>query len=229
MRQSIFLLLAMIFTCINSFAQSQRDGEPCPGIPTVNYAGVIYNTVQIGSQCWLRENLRVGSMVPGSQEQTDNSLVEKYCYDNILANCTEYGGLYLWDEMMKYDIYSEQGICPVGWHVPRDDEWWTLTYYLGDEMVTGGKMKEAGYTHWNLPNIGATNESGFTALPSGERNTSSSNEFLSLGFNAMFWSSTPILESEVSYHRGITYGYPKIYGNLYGHSIGLSVRCIKND
>jgi len=78
------------------------EGIPCPGIPTVTYQGQVYNTVLIGSQCWLKENLNVGTMINGSQNQTNNSTIEKYCYDNDPANCDEYGGLYQWDEMMQY-------------------------------------------------------------------------------------------------------------------------------
>ena len=71
------------------------------------YEGQMYRTVQIGNQCWFKENLNVGTMIPGSQEMTDNSIIEKYCYENDPANCATYGGLYQWNEMMQYT--TQQG------------------------------------------------------------------------------------------------------------------------
>ncbi|MBI4648201.1 MAG: hypothetical protein HY738_16860 [Bacteroidia bacterium] len=133
----------------------------------------IYNTVLIGTQCWMAENLNFGTMInstTGGQFQTDNAVIEKYCYSNNSANCSTYGGLYEWNEMMQYNPSdagnpgTTQGICPSGWHIPTDAELTTLTDYLGGESVAGGKMKEIGTTHWTSPNTGATNESGCTAL-----------------------------------------------------------------
>ena len=74
---------------------------PCPGTPTVTYEGQVYNTIQVRSQCWLKENLNVGIMINGTQNQTNNSIKEKYCYNNEPDSCTKYGGLYQWDEMMQ--------------------------------------------------------------------------------------------------------------------------------
>ncbi len=92
--------------------------------------GQNYNTVQIGDQCWMAENLNVGTMIDGSDDQTQQTpeVIEKYCYDNNTANCDTYGGLYQWNEMMHYTTQEgAQGICPAGWHVPTDGEWCTLT------------------------------------------------------------------------------------------------------
>ena len=149
----------------------------------------IYTSVQIGDQCWMAENLNIGEMINGAEEMTDNGVIEKYCYENNTANCDEYGGLYQWDEMMQY-VTTEgvQGICPAGWHLPTNGECITLTIFLGGESVAGGKMKETGYTHWQSPNTGATNESGFTGLPAGNRLPNSN--FFFLGYAASFWSST---------------------------------------
>ena len=112
---------------IESFTLSQIDSitftesgavswQPCPGIPTVTYAGKTYNTVQIGSQCWLKENLDVGTMINSTSsgyQQTNNSIIEKYCYDNNPANCETYGGLYEWPEAMQYSTTpGTKGICP---------------------------------------------------------------------------------------------------------------------
>lgn len=100
---------------------------PCLGTPTVEYEGQVYNTIQIFSQCWLKENLNVGNMIPGEQDMTDNEIIEKYCYNNINDSCVKYGGLYQWDEMMQYSVQlGAQGICPPGWHVPTDEEFKVL-------------------------------------------------------------------------------------------------------
>jgi hypothetical protein len=100
---------------------------PCPGVPTVTYEGQTYNTIQIFSQCWLKENLNVGTMIQGDQNMTNNGILEKYCYNNEEDSCTIYRGLYHWDEMMQYiTTPGTRGICPEGWHVPMDEEWQIL-------------------------------------------------------------------------------------------------------
>ena len=104
-----------------------------------------YSIVQIGTQVWMAENMNVGVRVGSSQLQTNNGIIEKYCYNDSTENCTKYGGLYQWDEMMQYvTTQGSQGICPAGWHLPTDEEWTTLTTYLGNEDVAGGKMKSTG-------------------------------------------------------------------------------------
>jgi uncharacterized protein (TIGR02145 family) len=162
-------------------------GQPCPGTPTVSYGGQIYNTVLIGNQCWLKENLNIGEYIDNSIYQEDNGILEKYCYDNDPDNCDVYGGLYRWGEMMQYsNIPGGQGVCPSGWHIPILKEFDDLFFLLGGTAVAGGKMKEAGTLHWNPPNTGATNESGFTALPGGSEQFFS---FYYLGDEAWFWTS----------------------------------------
>ena len=146
-----------------------------------------YNTVLIGTQCWFAQNLNIGTMIPGSSNQTNHSAIEKYCYNNNEANCTVYGGLYQWNNMMQWSTTEGvQGICPTGWHIPTDGEWTVLTNFLGGVSVAGGKMKEAGTAHWLSPNTGATNSSGFTALPGG----SYAYGFNNLTYAAYFWSSS---------------------------------------
>ncbi|MDP1623438.1 MAG: FISUMP domain-containing protein [Bacteroidales bacterium] len=93
---------------------------PCPGTPAVTYEGQVYNTIQIFSQCWLKENLNVGSMINGSQNQTNNGILEKYCHSNNPDSCIKYGGLYQWDEMMQYVTQQgSRGICPPDWLRPH--------------------------------------------------------------------------------------------------------------
>jgi uncharacterized protein (TIGR02145 family) len=156
----------------------------------ITYMDQNYNTVLIGNQCWMAENLNVGTRINGSQNMSDNGTIEKYCYDDNEAYCDEYGGLYQWDEIMQYVTDTvTQGICPNGWHLPTDNEWTTLTDFLGGDDVAGGKMKEAGTVHWSSPNTGATNSSGFTGLPGGCRYYSNGS-FEALGLGGYWWSSS---------------------------------------
>jgi uncharacterized protein (TIGR02145 family) len=205
-----------------------------PGEPFIDERdGQIYETVVIGTQCWLAENLNVGTMIPGTTEMTNNSIIEKYCYDNNPANCDTYGGLYQWNEMMQYSTTpGVKGICPAGWHLPTDAEWTILTNFLGGQSVAGGKMKatgtiEAGTGLWYAPNTGATNESGFFALPGGFRNYSG--VFLSLGFGASFWSSTESGSgASIAWIRQLGHNSPVVPSNLDDKVRGSSVRCVQD-
>ena len=201
-----------------------------------------YHTVLIGSQCWMRENMNIGMQISGSLEQTDNSTIEKYCDDNLESNCDVYGGLYQWGEMVQYingasDTTSWDpvpagtitGICPAGWHIPTYDEWYTLATFLGGWDPASLKMKEAGTTHWDPPNAGATNESGFTALPGGGRFNYGFVSFQDPGFIGNWWVD----------HKGNTTAVAGYRVRLYSSSIGFtdsqdpkvdgySVRCLKD-
>jgi len=202
-------------------------GQPCPGTPTVLYEGKTYNTVLIGTQCWLKENLNVGTRINGSQNQNaTNGIKEKYCFNDLESNCDIYGGLYQWDELMQGSTTpGVQGICPQGWHVPTDAEWTILTNFLGGENVAGGKMKEAGTAHWLSPNTGAINSSGFTALPGGYRY--SDGNFYGLTGNAYFWSSMEDSSAD-AWGRGLAYNYEYVdrYDDI--KTDGFSARCVKN-
>lgn len=100
---------------------------PCPGLDSLYYEGQWYHTIQIFSQCWMKENLNAGAMINVPQFQTDNEIIEKYCIGNNTVECARYGGIYMWEELMQY-VYVEgtRGICPDGWHVPSDAEWKVL-------------------------------------------------------------------------------------------------------
>ncbi len=161
-----------------------------------DYDGNTYNWIGIGKQAWMAENLKTtryadGSAIPhveGTTEWDNLTVTDKaYCwYNNSTANRDTYGGLYTWAAAMNGAASSDanpsgvQGVCPDGWHLPSDAEWKELEMFLGMSQAEaddtgwrgtdeGGKLKEAGTTHWNSPNTGATNESGFTALPGGCR------------------------------------------------------------
>lgn len=192
-------------------------GEPCPDEPYFTYHGQTYNTVLIGNQCWMKENLNY---------ETENSV----CYDNNQSNCDIYGRLYNWNTIMNGEASSNsvpsgvQGICPNGWHVPSDAEWILLFNQLGGEEIAGGKLKEGGTSHWHSPNTGATNESGFTALPSGKRTVSGG--FSSIGEMVWFWTSSQTGKSAwtpaLGYNSGsVNHGYST-------NNFGLSLRCVKD-
>ncbi|MDT8394783.1 MAG: PKD domain-containing protein [Bacteroidales bacterium] len=200
-------------------------GEPCPGIPMLSYGGQLYNTVLINDQCWLKENLNIGSMISSTQSQSNNGGIEKYCYDNNEANCDIYGGLYQWDEIMQYiSTEGTQGICPPGWHIPTNGEWIALTDHLGGDFVAGGKMKETGTVHWNSPNTGATNSSNFTALPGGRF---ASNVFDNMGRYAYIGSSTEGNTLE-AYRLMLYYNFTDVFLFRGMKNHGLSVRCLKD-
>jgi trimeric autotransporter adhesin len=195
-----------------------------------------YLTVQIGTQCWMAENLNIGTVINGLSNQTNNATIEKYCCDNINSNCDTYGGLYQWNEMMQYTTTpGTQGICPVGWHLPTDGEWmtleeevesmtgvdWTLTGWRG--IDAGGNLKETGTTHWNSPNTSATNSSGFTGIPGAFRDNYGS--FYTTGSYGDYWTSSA--DGTGAWYRGLYYNNAQVGrynpGTL---AYGFSVRCL---
>ncbi len=189
-----------------------------------NPAGPSYDTVQIGSQCWMAENLNIGTMIAGASESTDNSVIEKYCYnDDESVNCTTYGGLYQWDEMMQYSTTEGvQGICPTGWHLPTDSEWKTL------EVALGMTQSEADSTNWRGTDQGtqlkAGGTSGFQALLAGRRSTYGS--FYDRGSFSIFWSSTE--SGSYAWFRYLDSSEARVDRNTIHKADGFSVRCVKD-
>jgi uncharacterized protein (TIGR02145 family) len=212
----------------------------------LTYAGESYPTVQIGSQCWFQKNVNAGTMVQGSLDQTNNGILEKYCYNNLPANCDTFGGLYQWAEAVQYQNGASnnailptsitgnvRGICPNDWHVPSDSDFCILTSFLDlsancnqfgtTSSNSGGGLKSLSNL-WVSPNIGATNNSGFTALPGGSGDFPN---FHSKGYGAYFFTSNNFnslncVNFMVSRHNTAlirTYS-GKIYGN--------SIRCLKD-
>ncbi len=216
---------------------SSTPSFSCGGTVVDSRDGQSYSTVQIGTQCWMAENINVGTMISGANDQTDNGIIEKYCYGNDIANCDTYGGLYQWGEAMQYDtISSTPDVCPDGWHIPSDDEWKTLEMYLGMSQSDadalgwrgtdeGGKLKETGTTHWNSPNTGATNSSGFTGLPGGYRATSGSFDYISV--YGYYWTSTEYVSNH-SKLRTLGSNYSQVYRENGWNPNGFGVRCIKD-
>jgi uncharacterized protein (TIGR02145 family) len=142
-----------------------------------------------------------------------------YCwYNNDAAtHKSTYGALYNWHAV------NTGNLCPVGWHVPPFEEWSVLTVYLRDNV--GGKLKEAGLAHWFDPNTGATNETGFSALPGGYRYYDGL--FSYIGYNGFWWSSTGEGTS-IAWYRNMGYGSIDLNPFLINASCGLSVRCVRD-
>ncbi|MBP6978227.1 MAG: hypothetical protein KBB71_07935, partial [Lentimicrobiaceae bacterium] len=214
---------------------------PCPGTPTVEYEGQVYNTIQIFSQCWLKENLNVGTRInstPGSYQQTDNGTIEKYCYDNNEANCDVYGGLYEWPEAMQYVTFEgARGICPPGWHLPTDEEWKVLAgavdsqYGIGDTTwdIWGWHGFDAATnlkttSGWDYDGNG-TDLFGFSCLPGGYRDFDG--HFLGVGGYGDWWTSTEY--GYYAWRRELWFNYPVVYRDFDGKEGGFSVRCLRGD
>jgi uncharacterized protein (TIGR02145 family) len=203
------------------------EGIPCQDLPAIIYEEQMYSTVLIGSQCWLKENLNIGTVILGQDDMANDGIIEKYCFNDDSYHCEDYGGLYQWDEMMQYTIQQGvRGICPEGWHIPTDDEYTILTDYLGGENLAGGKMKETGLHHWKSPNAGATNVSGFTGFGSGFRGYDAS--FGGFGDYGIFWSSSEKSQN-YAWVRGLVKNgsYVMIMG--VNKVVGYPVRCLKDD
>jgi uncharacterized protein (TIGR02145 family) len=213
---------------------------PCPGTPTVEYEGQVYSTIQIFSQCWLKENLNLGLMIEGTMDQTNNGTIEKYCYNNEPDSCTKYGGLYQWDEMMQYTAQQGvRGICPPGWHLPTDEEWKLLEgavdsqYGIGDNIWDGYEYRglDAGA---NLKTTGGWYENGngtdlfgFSGLPAGDGGYGDS--FHGIGDYGKWWTSTERDLSGVDWGRGVGSGRQEVVRYGYGGAGGLSVRCLQDE
>ncbi len=203
------------------------EGIPCSGNPALTYQGRLYTTRQIGGQCWIRENVDAGTQINVDTNQTDNGILEKYCYNNLSYHCTVYGGLYQWYEAMQYSNQEgAQGICPPGWHLPTDNEWSVLSDLLGGENFAGGHLKEAGYQHWYQPNTMADDSVGFNALPAGMYFDGT---FRHIRTNVEYWSSTdsygPYAWYRILYNDNAHFTRT----NYFEKTTARSVRCIRDE
>lgn len=209
-------------------------GEPA-GIVT-DIDGNAYKTIKIGNQWWTAENLRVSRYNNGDaienlitiEAWSDSTVVDSMIgawayYENSVAYNKPYGKLYNW-----YAVGDPRGLCPAGWHVPTNDEWAILTNFLGNDA--GGKMKSI--TGWVDPNIGATNESGWSGLPGGIR--SHTGVFSRFGLNGYWWTSTEEWRPEyddswyVGIHRRLDYGNTDVLWGRFSKPSGFSVRCVRD-
>lgn len=197
--------------------------------------GNIYVTTKIGTQWWMAENLKVtryqnGDSIPNVT--TDSTWITltsgAYCnYDNDTTNVSTYGSLYNW-----FAAADSRNIAPEGWHVPNDTEWQILVDYLGVYSLAGGKMKSTGTIEggdglWYEPNGGATNESGFFALPGGYYRGNPNIPFLNMGNNGYWWSSKEYSSTRAA-SRSVIYSNSDVYLSSTSKRYGFSVRCVRD-
>lgn len=195
----------------------------------MDFEGNVYHTVTLGLQVWLVENListkyRNGDAIPNiTDNATWNSLSSgAWCdYDNLTENGSKYGHLYNW-----YSLEDIRNIAPKGWHVPSDVEWTNLTNFLGGESFAGGKLKEFGTKNWRTPNLNATNETQFSALPGGYR--FDNGLFFNYGDYGYWWSNTQSDES-FAWFRIMASASGNVYRNKLMKTVGFSVRCIRDE
>jgi uncharacterized protein (TIGR02145 family) len=192
--------------------------------------GYVYKTITIGTQVWMAENLKttkyrngdlIGTTTPVTLD-IENETTPKYqwAYGGNESNVATNGRLYTW-----YAVSDNRNICPTGWHVPSDAEWTTITTFPGGERVAGGKLKETGTTHWQSPNTGATNETGFTGLPGGYRDYGGS--FALVGSDGYWWSSTEST-TELAFYRSMYNNTSFVSRNDTDKQSGYSVRCLRD-
>ncbi len=188
----------------------------------MDFDGNVYQTVTIGSQVWLKENLKSfhyadGAPIPGV-----------IAYNNSDSLAQIYGRLYTWNAAMRDSSGSNvRGVCPCEWHMPTNAEWQELADYLGGVAVAGGKMKEAGTTHWSNPNTGATNSSGFTALAAGEWDLYNATPFRLMNEYAVFWTATSVNGSKAR-ERYLAYNNSELTTFDWYKALKYSIRCVKN-
>jgi uncharacterized protein (TIGR02145 family) len=201
--------------------------ERQPGI-VKDYDGNLYTTIKIGDLVWMGENLKTthykdGEVITNVTDDTEWSGLSTpgYCWYNNDASIygATYGALYNW-----YAVNTGK-ICPTGWHVPSDVEWTKLTTYLGGESAAGGKLKETGFTHWLNPNLGATNESSFTALPGAYRHLNGT--FANIGKNGDWWLATEY-DATTALGRYLYYDVSGADGYNLNKKYGFSVRCVRD-
>lgn len=189
---------------------------PCQGVRSVTYAGKTYNTVAIGFQCWLKENLDIGNMIPVYQNSSNNGVIEKYCIEDKIENCETYGGLYQWSEVMAYSkLPGSKGICPDGWHVPTKAEFEILqseTNNTRDALLAAGQLS-------------GNNSSGFSALLTGVR--FDVGYYINLGYQTNYWTSS---EYNVfyAYYMNLYYSNSFLNINYELKNYGYSIRCVKD-
>jgi uncharacterized protein (TIGR02145 family) len=192
-------------------------------------------TVVIGTQEWMVYNLNVGTMIDAEAEQTDNNVIEKWCYDNLETNCTLYGGLYSWSEAMQYlQVRGSQGLCPSGFHVPTEAEWDTLAAFAGGLNLCANKLRETGFTHWLEYGPGGSDIYGFKAVAGGYRYKYPSTihaVFGSLQENAYWHTSTMQIANDfIGYpiYKTITYYMNNMERYCNWKNTGNAIRCIKD-
>jgi len=233
-----YFYISLLFTFLFylSCSDAPTSSEKTSGTIT-DIDGNVYQTIKIGDQWWMRENLKVvhyqnGEAIANVTEDSiwNNLTASAYCnYNNSIDTAAIYGRLYNW-----FAVVDSREIAPVGWHVPSEEEWRTLVDYLGGVSVAGGKMKTTGTIEegdglWHNPDFDhtdATNESGFSALPGGIRGYTSQT-FALLGYSAIFWSSTETRHDR-AWLLTLNFAHSEVYYYSYSKDEGYSVRCVKD-
>jgi uncharacterized protein (TIGR02145 family) len=227
-------MATLILICCNVVLLSncKKEDNNIPDDSTVkDRDGNVYHTIKIGSQIWMVENLKVTKLNDGTilPNEVDNSAwlsssTPAYCWynnDSVAATSSAVGALYNW-----YAVNSGK-LCPAGWHIPDVDEWNALVAASGNE-IAGGALKEAGTSHWSLPNTGATNSTGFNAIPGGFRH-SVTGGFKDFNFLCSLWSSTENPnETSAAFTWNLSYKSEALTSYSSPKTAGASVRCVKD-
>ena len=236
MKKTITLLILFIGVVFLSSCRNKSDkankSEVSPSEQTQyiveDIDGNVYKTVKIGNQTWMTKNLKTSRFNDGTPIPlvTDGAAwaaltTPAYCWYNndSVSYKNTYGALY-----NGYAVMTGK-LCPMDWHVPTDEEWTKLIKYLGGESYAGDRLKETGTDYWVSPNTGATNESGYTALPGGLRYHDGI--FHDFGFSGYWWTSTEYSDTR-AFFRYMDYEYSNVFGFNNSKNIGFSVRCIRD-
>ena len=238
MIKKLFLIIVLAILVFNVSCKKNPTSSNNP-TTLMDIDGIVYETVFIGDQIWMAENLKVthyrnGEEIPivTSDTEWSNLTTGAYSsYDNDNNNVDTYGLLYNW-----YAVNDNRNLAPTGWHVPTDEEWKQLEMYLGmglseaddtgcRDTDEGNKLKETGIAHWNIPNEGATNESGFSALPGGLRSSAGTCD--NIGYYTYFWSATEG-DSGNAWYRFLHYNRSCVSRYNSNKQNGFSVRCVKD-
>lgn len=245
-----FLFLSMFLSCKKEKIDAETQKNNLVFNPNLKYGtlkdidGNIYKTIQIGSQVWMAENLKTTkysdgtsiAIIPGNATKLDEP--GRCYYNNDKLYNDDYGVLYN-GYALNSKTNGNRSVCPVGWHIPSTNEWLTLIKYLCDvelnmynDHITGGKLKEVGITHWEIPSIYSTNSSGFTAVPAGIRNAGFSPLYEGIGTQSFYWcsdvvatnasSSFSIFDIHTSAHNYMAFDY------RLSNQFFFSVRCLKD-
>jgi uncharacterized protein (TIGR02145 family) len=222
LKVSGILMLGLGLTGVQAQTRSLTD-------TVTDIDGNVYQTVTIGNQVWMVEDLKttryrngdpIGTTNPDTLDISSESTPKyQWAYNGDESNAVTYGRLYTW-----YAATDKRNIAPVGWHVPTNAEWDTLASFLGGKIAAQAKLKEAGTKHWNSPNDG-TNESGFSAIPGGNH---WGNKFLGLGDFTHWWTATEH-DTRFAWRRILKNDGPQ--KNFKGYArkdIGWLVRCMKD-
>jgi uncharacterized protein (TIGR02145 family) len=235
--------------------QESQDGQPCSGIPTVmDIDGNTYNTVQIGNQCWMKENMRTtrysnGAEIPLGSTFSSNP-IGRFCPNNQCENVSVYGYLYNWSTAMNFTTSSSsnpsnrQGICPLGWHLPSDVEWEQLINYVNaqnnyrclnyssDNFIAKSLASTIGWNNSTIScavgnDLASNDLTGFSAMPAGSFGGGNGGSYSSFGNSACFWSTTEVSSSDAKYFS-VSNNSVGVDIHTWYKSYAYSVRCLRD-